>query len=301
MWTQHQTAEGSGLTWTCVSEPTHDEKERLIRQMGVERGFVEHSLDVDEAARMEKSAEDMLVVLRVPRRMPHGARLPTTTVALGVILLPDKVVGVCAHALDIGPALLERFKQLESHTHHRVLLSIILVVAERFVQEVRFINSEVDKLEERLRESQGNQEVVALLRYQKALVHLINGLQTNALLLDRFERDSDIKVAPSDHNLVEDARIELRQAIEMTTIAENILGQMMDAFASIIGNNLNSVMKFLTSFTILIMVPGLVAGIYGMNVDLPFQKDPHAFALVMLSSVALSGLVAWVLWNRKML
>jgi len=150
----------------------------------------------------------------------------------------------------------------------------------------------------RLQRSLRNEEVLELLKHQKSLVYFTTGLKSNELTLDRLQSSHLFEKYPEDQELLADVLTEIQQALEMASISENILSQMMDAFASIISNNLNVVMKFLASMTILLSLPSLVASIYGMNVGLPLQQHPQAFVFVMGLSLAISIVVAIIFWRK---
>ncbi|MDP2898208.1 MAG: magnesium transporter CorA family protein, partial [bacterium] len=133
-----------------------------------------------------------------------------------------------------------------------------------------------------------NEALLHLLDLEKGLVFFTTSIRSNELMMERLQKSQQLKMSPEDQEFLEDVIVDNRQAIEMADIYSNILSGMMDAFASIISNNLSIVLKFLTSVTIILMVPTLVASIYGMNVPLPFQRSPHAFLLTMTASLALS-------------
>ena len=156
-------------------------------------------------------------------------------------------------------------------------------------------------VEGRLQRSLRNEEVLQLLRYQNCLVYFTTGLKSNQLVMQRLQRSRLFSRFEEDEELLEDVLIENSQALEMTQISENILGQDMDAYASIISNNLNVVMKFLASATIIVSVPTLLASIYGMNVDLPLQGSPYAFVVVMGVALLLVMAMLWLFWRRDWL
>ncbi|RMG02233.1 MAG: magnesium transporter CorA family protein, partial [Acidobacteria bacterium] len=149
----------------------------------------------------------------------------------------------------------------------------------------------VDYLEDQLQKSTRNREVLELLKYQKSLTYFTTALKANELMLDRLDRSQLFKAYPEDEDLLDDVITENQQAIEVTSITSNILSGMMDAFASIISNNLNAVMKFLAAITIVLSLPTIVASFYGMNVELPLQEHPLAFLFTIAISLALTIVV----------
>ncbi|MEN6409710.1 MAG: magnesium transporter CorA family protein, partial [Anaerolineaceae bacterium] len=155
-----------------------------------------------------------------------------------------------------------------------------------------------DGLEDRLQMSMRNKEVLELLKYQKSLVYFTTALKSNELLMERLQRSQLFRMYPDDEDLLEDVLTENQQAIEMTNIANNILSGMMDAFASIISNNLNVVMKFLTSMTIVLSLPTIVTSFFGMNVQLPFASSPYAYLIVIAIFMFMSAVTIFIFTRR---
>jgi magnesium transporter len=208
------------------------------------------------------------------------------TIAVG----PDEVVRDVLRRPDLAP-----------EQTHRFVLLLLLCTADRFLAHLREVEREVAALEDQLQSSLANEEVLGLLRYQKGLVHFTTALASNRILLERIQKDPGIGLSPEDHDLLEDVLVEFRQAAETSAVASDILSQMMDAFASIISNNLNVVMKFLASLTLIVAVPTLVASFYGMNVGLPGAHSPAAFAVLAGVSAMASIALAWLFARRRWL
>jgi len=178
------------------------------------------------------------------------------------------------------------------------VLQILLNTAQRYLHHLNAIDKGIDQLEDRLQRTPRNREVLELLKYQKSLVYFTTALRSNELMMERLQRSQLFKMYPDDEDLLDDVLIEIRQAIEMTSISSDILTQAVDAFGSIISNNLNVVVKLLTAMTIILTVPMLVASIYGMNVDLPFQDMQHAFWIVMGIGLGVVGIAVYIFWKR---
>lgn len=281
--------------WVHVSKPPAAEIEAL-HAAGVSKAFLVHALDRDEVPRIDKDNAGALVVMRVPRKGIPGD-VPFRTTSLGVILHDDVLITVSRDAVEL-PALAS---SLEPERAHRFVLQLVAGTAELFLKHLREIEHAVDRLEGELQASLRNREVLELLKFQKALVHFTTGLAANEIMLGRLQKDARFAISPDDHELLEDVQVEIRQAIEMTRISEEILSQMMDAFASIISNNLNVVMKVLTALTLVLTFPTMVASFYGMNVELPMQRHPLAFFITISVSVAVSALVAVYFWRKRWL
>ena len=181
-----------------------------------------------------------------------------------------------------------------------MILSILLASALAFTKALKQINLRTNSLEKELQKSMRNQDLIKLLDHEKSLVYFTTSLRSNELMLERLKGSKIFRENEENLELYDDVVIETRQAIAVANIYSNILSGMMDAFASIISNNLNVVMKFLTSVTIILMLPTLVVSIYGMNVPLPFQQSHHAFAIVISFSVVMAVAGALVFIKRKL-
>lgn len=291
----------AGLRWVHAVAPTAEEQERLVAELGLPREFLRHACDLDEVARLDRDEKGVeLVMLRIPWAGDGAGELPFRTAPLAVMLLEEAVVTISPVAgdplRDLGA--LERLDPARSA---HFVLQLLARVAERFLVAVREIDRQVDALEERLERSQRNEEVLRLLRYQKSLVHFETALASNRILLERLQRDARFHESPRDEALLDDVLVEFRQATEMVGISANILSQMMDAFASIISNNLNVVMKLLTALTLLFAIPTAVASFFGMNVRLPFAGHERAFELTVGVSAVLVLGAALVFRRRRWL
>ncbi|MBL8057316.1 MAG: magnesium transporter CorA family protein [Anaerolineales bacterium] len=296
--TRAEVCEGS---WVHVVEPTPAELDHL-RGLGLPPDFLTHLADPDERARAERDDGTTLIVLRFPFAQGADADLPYVTIPLTIIITGSVLVTISPQSTGF----LQKFaaghvRGLSTVKKTRFVLHMLWHIANAYLAQVREINTAVDALEDRLQRSLRNQEVLGLLRYQKSLVYFTTALKSNELVLERLQKGRLLQMFEEDAELLEDVLIEVRQAIEMTEISENILSQMMDAFASIISNNLNVVMKVLTSVTIVISLPSLVASLYGMNVPLPGAEHPLAFLGVLGAAVAVSALVAFVFWRKDWL
>jgi magnesium transporter len=276
--------------WLNVTAPTPADI-AAVRQFGVPADLLAHVLDMDERPRVDLAADSVLVVLHHPAPRSGDDGPPWVMRPLSVVLTPHGIATIAAAPVACLQAMLHEDARHQVSTQRPVefLLRICWHVADACLTALRDINARVDTLENDLRRSLRNEEVMGLLAYQKSLTYFATGMKGNELTLERFESLPMVKIAGPDQDLLEDVRIEMRQAIAMVDIADRVLSDMMDAFASIVSNNLNSVMKVLTSVTILLAVPTLIASLYGMNVRLPGAHDPLAFVALVALSAAISG------------
>lgn len=294
--TVDEITEGS---WVNVIAPGADEVARLHQELGIPQDFLTYPLDVDERPRTEKEDGVVLIILRIPYFQGETEDIPYTTMPIGIVLNDRVVVTVCRTENGVTEGLVAgRVKGLHTSKRNRFVLQLFYSAAIRYLSHLREINNVVERLEDRLQLSMKNEELLELLKYQKSLVHFATALRSNELMMERLQKSQLFQTYPDDADLLEDVLTENQQAIEMVGIANNILSQMMDAFASIISNNLNVVMKFLTSVTIVLSLPTMIASLYGMNVGLPLQDSPHAFLLIMAACFVTSLVVVLVFWKR---
>ncbi len=284
--------------WINVVDPSEDEITRLCHKLGIPRDFVTAPLDLDERARTDREGEVILILLRVPHAQSRQADVPFVTLPLGIILADELIVTVSKLENRVVMDFTTGRVNFSTAKRNRFVLLLLLRTASWYLRYLRQINREVDMLEDRLQLSMRNEELLELLKYQKSLVYFTTALRSNELMMERLQKSGIFKMYPDDRDLLEDVLTENRQAIEMVSIANDILSQMMDAFASIISNNLNVVMKFLTSVTIILTLPTLVASFYGMNVPLPLQDSPYAFLITLSFSFLLSVAVVIIFLKK---
>jgi magnesium transporter len=241
----------------------------------------------------------VLIVLRIPFYQGQAVDVPYTTMPLGIILNERYIVTICRRDNEILTEFTSgRVRSLSTAKRNRFVLRLLLSAASRYLVHLREINKVVDALEDQLQLSTRNKEVLELLKFQKSLTYFTTALKSNELMMERLQRSQLFKTYPEDEDLLEDVLTENQQAIEMTNISSTILSSMMDAFASIISNNLNGVMKFLAAITIILSLPTMVASFYGMNVELPFEHLQYAFGLVIGISLLLALGVTYVFVKR---
>ena len=285
--------------WIHVVDPTTDEIERLAA-LGVPQDFITYPLDLDERSRTEREDDGTtLILIRIPFYESDKADVPFGTIPLGIILTDRFMLTVCRRQNDILQEFASgRIRGLSTAKRYRFVLRLLLHTASKYLLDLREINKTVDVLEDRLQASMRNKEVLDLLKYQKSLVYFTTALRGNQLVLERLQRGQMFRMYPEDEDLLEDVITENQQAIEMVNISSNILSSMMDAFASIISNNLNVVMKFLASVTIVLSIPTIITSFYGMNVGLPGEGWRWTF-LAILAAMAVTSLVVVAIFTKR--
>lgn len=277
--------------WINVVNPTEEEIDLLVREYRLDAGFVRSSLDEEETSRIEVEDDQVLVIVDAPVTQMEESGMIYSTMPLGIILTEQNIFTITLKE----NAVLKEFadgqvRGVQTNLRNRLALQILLRVASRFHQYLRQIDKITNYVEKQLHKSLRNKELIQLLELQKSLVYFSTSLKANELTLEKILRGRIIKMYDEDQELLEDVLIEVKQAIEMSNIYSSVLTGTMDAFASVISNNLNIVMKVLTSITILLSIPNVITSAYGMNVEglpVPFFWFPMLLTLVAVGITAL--------------
>ena len=286
--------------WIDVINPDEKDINGLIQDFALEPDFLRAALDEEESSRIESEDDNTLIILDGPVAEKNGDSVSYYTLPLGILVTKTNVITV---SLRENPILAEFaegvVKGVQTQLRTQFVLHLMLRIATRYLQFLKQIDKVSSSLEKQLRKSMKNKELIQLLDVQKSLVYFSTSLKADETTLEKLMRGRYIKLYEEDQDLLEDVLIEIKQAIEMSSIYLNILSGTMDAFASVISNNLNIVMKVLASVTIVISIPNIIAGIYGMNVTgLPLA---NLWWFPVVVAVGLMGLVSWILHKKDML
>ena len=284
-------------TWIKAIDPTAEEIQQLV-DWGIDADYINYSLDLDEMPRIERDEEYTFILLRIPHSQPDND-VPYITIPLGIMIKGNMVVTICRHDKEMFKVLANgKYCMLKTGKRYRFALYIFLETATRYLTHLREINRMTEVIEDQLQKSTRNREVLELLKYQKCLTYFATALRANEVMMERVQRMQIFNYYEDDQDLLEDVLTENQQAIQMTSIATEILSGMMDAFASIISNNLNGVMKALAALTIILNLPTIVASFYGMNVALPGEGHPLAFLSVIGIAVGLTAVATFIFYKR---
>jgi len=293
-------------SWINLVAPTPEELEMVQKELGILPEFLRYPLDEEETSRIEREESHFLITIKIPDPRHEGDMVRYETIPLGVIVTGQIIITICLKETPIFEGLMEsRGAKRLLEDHVRFVFNIFLRVANAYLRHLRLIDRLTNEYEAELHRSVRNKDLLKLLNLEKSLVYFNTSVRANDIVMARLQSGRYLPVDEENEDILEDAQIENQQAIEMAKIFSDILSGMMNAYASIISNNLNIVMKFLTAVTIILMLPTLVASIYGMNIALPFQNSPFAFALTMGLSFLLSGKwhllensLMWALWQQ---
>jgi magnesium transporter len=288
--------------WINLANPNPQEILYISDNLNIPVDHIKAALDEEERARIEVDEGCTVVVIDIPlpnMNLPEGGTY--YTIPLGIIITDKNIVTVSLEENDVIKDFIERQnKSFYTFKKTRFLLQILYKNSKLYLHYLKNIDKTSDKIESRLHKSLKNKELIQLLELEKSLVYFSTSLKSNEMVLEKILRSTPVKMYPEDTELLEDVIIENKQAIEMANIYSNILTGTMDAYASVISNNLNIVMKFLTSVTIIMALPTMVASFFGMNVAVPFANDPHAFIIIFLMTMFFSVILAFTMVKKQM-
>jgi len=284
-------------TWIKAIDPTPGEIEKLVN-WGIDVDYINYSLDLDEMPRIEREDDFTFILLRIPHRQPDQD-IPYITIPLGIMIRGNTIITICRYDKEMFQVLADgKYRMMKTGKRYRFTLYIFLESAVRYLTHLREINRMTELVEDQLQKSTRNRELLELFKYQKSLTYFATALRANEVMMERVQRMQIFNYYEEDQDLLEDVLTENQQAIQMTSISTEILSGMMDAFASIISNNLNAVMKVLAALTIILNLPSIVAAFYGMNVPLPGETHPFAFLSVVGIAVALTAIATFIFYKR---
>lgn len=287
--------------WVSVVCPTPEEVEYLSGKMGLDRDFVRSSLDEEESSRIDSEGDQTLVIVDLPIAERQDEKtIQYSTTPIGIILTPRWVITISTRPHQLLSEMADgHVKNVTTHLRTRFLLGLLLRIASRYLVYLKQIDKISLYTEQALHKSMRNKELIQLLGLEKSLVYFSTSLKGNEITLEKILRGRIIKLYEEDQDILEDVLIEVKQAIEMCNIYASVLSGTMDAFASIISNNLNIVMKIMTSLTIVMAIPTIVSSFYGMNVIGGMPLD-HIWWFPLLISGVLSVIVAMILVKKDL-
>ncbi|NTW69053.1 MAG: magnesium transporter CorA family protein [Chlorobiaceae bacterium] len=274
--------------WINIECPDENDRDYLINELKVPLSFYNDIDDPDERPRIEIEDGWYFILLRIPHKT-NDVDLPFTTIPLGVIFNEDIILSICFFETELIQDFIEHTKRknIIVENNFDLLLKLLLSSSIWFLKYLKQINQQIKNAESKLDKSIKNEDLQTLLQIEKCLVYFLTSLKGNDILLHRIKNIKSKRDA-YDIDLIEDVEVELKQAQEITNIYSDILSGMMDAYASVISNNLNVVMKRLTSISIILMIPTLIASLYGMNVPNALENSPFGFWFILMFSFLLS-------------
>ena len=289
-------------TWINMVNPNEKEIQTVCENVKINDQFIRDALDFEEKARIDQEEDDQttLFVVDVPIiEKSEGVEIYSTMPVGMIVVRDDFFITVSLRKNKIIEDFEKRkIKNFQTYKKTRFIFQILYLNASYYLTYLKQINKETEFAEYVLKNSMRNKELLKMLSLEKSLVYFATSLKSNEVVMEKTLRGKIIKLYEEDEDILEDAITENKQAIEMAQIYNNILNGTMDAYASIISNNLNGVMKTLTSITIILAVPTMISSFWGMNVHLPLQDSPYGFIVMILIAI-LTTVIVTVWLNKK--
>ena len=282
--------------WVALTKPTMEELETVSATTGIDIDDLRAPLDDEERSRVEIENDYVVILVDIPSLDEKDRYV---TIPLGIYTTEKIIVTVCLEETPVLKAFMNnREREFYTFKKTRFVFQILYRNATSYLRYLRIIDRKSEQIEEKLHISQRNKELIELLELEKSLVYFTTSLRSNETVLEKLLRTEKIKKYPEDEDLLEDVIVENKQAIEMAKIYSDILSGTMDAFASVISNNLNVVMKFLSTVTIVLSIPTMIASFYGMNFQhIPLGDNPYGFYIV--TAITLIVTVVLVFFFKK--
>ena len=286
--------------WIQVTCPTDEDRAMLEKRFEIPDYCLSDISDTDERARYEYDDGWMLIILRIPYVKEIRSRTPYTTVPLGIIHKRDVTITVCFYETNMMIDFVSfQQKRGEGFTDHvDMIFRLFLSSAVWYLKRLKQISMLIDKAKRNLDREVNNESLIGLSRLQDSLTYFQTSIRGNENLLQKLK--FKLQIDELDADLIEDVNIEMSQARETTSIYSDILESTMDTYSSIINNNMNTVMRTLTSVTIIMMIPTLVTSMFGMNLVNGMEEKPWGFVFAMIISVAISSMAWWFFRHKRL-
>lgn len=288
--------------WIAMTAPSATELKKIAEDTGIEIDHLRAPLDEEERARIEVEDNYTLILVDIPAVEKRYEKDRYITIPLGIIVAEKYIITVCLEETPVLKCFMDgRVRDFYTYKKTRFILQILYRNASTFLQNLRSIDRKSEEVERQLHISTQNRELIELLELEKSLVYFTTSLRSNEVVFEKMLKLDSIKHYPEDQDLLEDLIIENKQAIEMANIYSGILSGTMDAFASIISNNQNIVMKFLAAITIVLSIPTMIASFYGMNFDfIPGARSSLGFYLTVGAALILTFIIVLVFKKKKL-
>ncbi|MCR4798739.1 MAG: magnesium transporter CorA family protein [Lachnospiraceae bacterium] len=292
--------------WIKLTDPTLEECAEVSEQHEIDIADLRAALDDEESSRMSLEDDYTLIIVDIPTAEVRNNRHTYTTIPLGILVKEDVLITVCSEETAVLRIFIDqRVREFSTKKQMRFTYQILYNASMVYQSLLRSIDRKRTEIEERIdQESTENVDLVDLHELESNLVYFATSLRANGVVLDRLTRYGRLRQYEEDQELLEDVIIENRQAIEMTQIYRDIINGTRELLSTVINNRLNNAMKYLAAITIVMSIPTIVSGLWGMNVSgkwMPFSDTPHGFLVICLATLVISIIAMWILHKRKML
>ena len=289
--------------WAQLIAPTQEECEYIAESLMLDIEDVQAALDQEESSRIELQDGYTLILVDIPTMEVRHEKQVYTTIPLGIILTPDVIVTVCTEDTPVLQSFINRrVKEFSTKKRLRFVYQILYNAASNYQSNLRTIDKKRTEIEERLSEDPEDSDIIALHELESTLVYFATSLRSNGVVLDRLTRYKRLEQYPEDKELLDDVIVENKQAIEMTTIYRDIINGTRELLSSIVDNRLNNVMKYLTVITLIMAIPTVISGLYGMNVNthgMPLADSPWGFLMICIVTALICIITILVLRKKK--
>ena len=291
-------------SWVNVTNPTEKEIKEIEEKFNLDKNTVKQILNTEEISRVDLRDDMKLIFIDVPIVEKKARHLSLKTFALGIIIVEQKyILTMCAKELEFLNAFKSgEAKGLCTYKKYRFTLQVLSAIASEYLKGLKLLKEEIEKAEKVIGKATKNKELLRLLSIDKSLVYLTTSLKSNQAVFERIMEGNVLTSYEEDTDILEEAMIKNKQAIELSQIYRDISRGLTTSFATISSNNLNSIMKFLAGITIVLSIPTMIASFMGMNVPLGFfANNDYSFFIVLGASLFLALLLAIIFKNRDML
>lgn len=290
--------------WINLVKPTEQEIKEVSTIVEIDEQLIRYPLDLAEKAHIDREDNEILIVVDSPVTEYNEGKNNYVTMPLGMIVVRDDIfITVSATKIDVVEAVLANKKINYIHTDKksRFIFQLLYGIAQDYIRYLTYINRDLEEFEKHMEKSMSNKELLKIMSFEKTMIYFSASVKANQVVLEKLNRGKAIKLYEEDEDILEDTLIENRQAIEMIQTYSEILNGITDMFGTIVSNNLNTVMKILTSITVIISLPTLISSFLGMNVDFPFDTSNLGFFNVLAISIIVTLITALFLRKKDML
>ena len=286
--------------WINMVKPTEEEIKVIADLVKIDEQTIRYPLDISEKAHIDEEDDSVLIVVDSPVTEIKGEERIYTTLPLGMIVLRDDII-ITVSQVKINAIekmkIKARNNYVETEKKSRLVFQILFDIAQDYIRYLTYINKDIEMFEEHMSKSMRNKELQRIMKFEKSMIYFNASVKGNQVVLEKLNRGKSIKLYEEDEEILEDTIIENRQAIEMIQTYSDILNGIIDIFGTMVSNNLNIVMKTLTSITVIISIPTMVSSFLGMNVEFPFSTNIVGFYEVIVVSIVAT--IAVTLWLKK--
>lgn len=286
--------------WINMVTPTSEEIQYIAHKLDVAENLLRYPLDIAEKAHIDTDEGSVLIAIDAPITEYKGSKKIYSTLPLGMLLVRDDYfVTISQSRIDVINEVLTSVKLFDIYTDKksRLVFQILYRVASDYIRYIGYISKDIDSFEKSMLKAMKSEELATLLDFEKAMVYFSASIKANQTVLQKINRGKFIKLYEEDEDILDDTIIENTQAMEMVQTYSEILNGIIDIFGTIVSNNLNTVMKFLTSITIILAIPTLISSFGGMNVEYPLFGTPQGFTVIMVLSVIIT--IIGAVWLKK--